>query len=79
METSTEEVNRLFGKAVREYRVQAGLSQEELADVAGLHRTYVSLLERGQRNPSLQVVLTLARALGVAGATLVAEIENKVS
>lgn len=49
----------------------AGLSQEELAASAGLHRTYVSLLERGKRNPSLQVILALAGSLGIPATKLI--------
>lgn len=41
------------------------LSQEAFADTAGIHRTYVSDLERGARNPTIRVVETLAKALGV--------------
>lgn len=52
-----------FGRLVRDRRTRLGISQEELAHRAGLHRTYISLLERGQRNPSLSVLVALARAL----------------
>ena len=59
-----------FGRRVRSLRVAHGLSQEELAERAGLHRTYVSSLERGQRNVGLDNVHALARALEVAPADL---------
>ncbi len=55
-----------FGRRVRELRQAQGLSQERLAEIAELHRTYVSSLERGQRNVSLENIHALARALGVA-------------
>jgi transcriptional regulator with XRE-family HTH domain len=54
-----------FGERVRRARVARGLSQEELADVAGLHRTYVGSAERGLRNVSLHNILRLAKALQV--------------
>lgn len=59
-----------FGRRVREYRLSAGLSQEALAEAAGIHRTYVSSLERGQRNVSLDNIIALARALGIDAAQL---------
>ncbi len=55
---------------VRRIRVATGLSQEGLADRAGLHRTYISSLERGQRNVSVQNIFLLADALGVPPAEL---------
>jgi transcriptional regulator with XRE-family HTH domain len=55
-----------FGSRVRELRLARGISQERLAELAELHRTYVSSLERGQRNVSLENIHALARALGVA-------------
>ncbi len=55
---------RRFGAAVRRHRELVRLSQEELADRAGLDRTYVSGVERGTRNPSLKVLQRLADALG---------------
>src|SRR2546423_5691677 len=53
----------LLGNAIKSTRSALGISQEELASRAGLHRTYVSDVERGARNPSLQSVEKLANAL----------------
>ncbi len=52
-----------FGKRVRERRVAIGLSQEKFATKCGLDRTYISGIERGQRNVSLRNILTIAKAL----------------
>ncbi len=65
-----------FGSLIRRRRLAAGLGQEALADKAGLHRTHVSLLERGKRMPTLQVVKKLAAALGTTMASLMEELEN---
>lgn len=63
--------NRIaFGLRVRALRQARGLSQEQLAEQADLHRTYVSSLERGQRNVGLDNIMALARALGVPPARL---------
>ena len=59
-----------FGKKIRELRHRVGISQEELGHRAGLHRTYVGGIERGERNPSLANIGRLARALGVRPAEL---------
>lgn len=59
-----------FGVRLREVRLGAGVSQEKLADLAGLHRTYVSSVERGLRNISLENIDRLAAALGVELADL---------
>lgn len=64
--------NLAFGQALREYRVAASLSQERLSELADLDRTFISLLERGFRSPSLDTLLALARGLNITVATLVA-------
>ena len=56
---------RRFADNLREARNKAGISQEELAERAGLHRTYISQLERGLKSPSLDVIVALARGLRV--------------
>jgi transcriptional regulator with XRE-family HTH domain len=62
---------RLAGN-LRKLRIAKGLSQEAFADHAGIHRTYVSDLERGARNPTISVVEKLARGLGVTASDLLA-------
>ncbi len=61
-----------FGRRVRALRVERGWSQEGLAERAGLHWTYVGGIERGERNPALDNINRLARALGVSLAALFA-------
>ena len=55
---------KLFAHNLRRLRNRAGISQEELADRAGLHRTYISSVECGRRNISLENIFLLAEALG---------------
>jgi transcriptional regulator with XRE-family HTH domain len=55
----------LFGKALRELRKERGISQETLAEAAHLHRNMVNFLENGHRNPSLDTIVKLAKALRV--------------
>ena len=59
-----------FGRTVRRLRHDLGLSQEELADLANIHRTYIGGIERGERNPTLTMIVRLAETLGVPPATL---------
>jgi len=54
-----------FGNAVREFRIIIGVSQEELAYRAEIHRTYIGGIERGERNPTLTMIVRLAAALEV--------------
>lgn len=53
-----------LSRNIRRFRVERGWSQEDLAEHSGLHRTYISGLERGTRNPTLAVMQNLADALG---------------
>ncbi len=60
-----KEVERQFGKRVRELRLARGLSQEEMAFKIGVHRTYLGGIERGERNPSLRNIAAIAMALDI--------------
>ena len=61
---------------LKRLRTSAGISQEELADRAGLHRTYISSIERAQRNVSLENIFLIAEALGATPAELLKLIPN---
>jgi len=65
-----------LGRAIRELRRSAGISQEGLADRSRLHRTYVGGIERGERNVSFGNLLKLANALGVRPSELLARSES---
>ena len=59
-----------FGEKVRELRLANSLSQEELAFRAGIHRNYLGGIERGERNPCLNNILSIADALNISPADL---------
>lgn len=65
-----------FGSAVRSKRLAAGLSQEELAERVEIHSTYVGMIERGLRNPTLDVAARIAAALKVSLPKLIEEAEG---
>ena len=62
-----------FAANLKEQRLAKGLSQEDLADLCGLHRTYVGSVERGERNISIRNIAKMALALGVSMGVLVTE------
>ena len=64
------DIRKRLGDNVRRLRTEKGWSQEDYADRAGIHRTYVSDIERGARNPTIMVVEKLAKPLGVASGAL---------
>src|ERR1700744_2657481 len=66
MQVRDPNLKTLFGTTIKSKRAELGMSQEELADRAGLHRTYVSDVERGTRNVSLGSIEKLAHALGLS-------------
>lgn len=64
------DIKKVLGRNVRVFREIRGWSQEELADRAGVHRTYVSQVERDLRNPTIVIVDRIARALRVTASDL---------
>jgi transcriptional regulator with XRE-family HTH domain len=65
-----------FGERLREARLDRGLSQDALAATAQLHHTHISLLERGRRDPTLETLVRLARALNLTPGELVAQLQR---
>ncbi|UYN90432.1 MAG: helix-turn-helix transcriptional regulator [Anaerolineales bacterium] len=62
-----------FGAAVRKNRLKRGLSQEQLAEIAGLHRTYIGMIERGEKNITLKNIWKIAYALNLPASNLLEE------
>jgi transcriptional regulator with XRE-family HTH domain len=77
METVSQ-VNKVFGEQLRRVRNKAHLTQEELAFRAGLDRTYISLLERGKKSPTLMTLFRLCQVLDQQPATFIAEISEQL-
>ena len=71
-----EEIRVAYGKAVRAIRQDKKISQEELGDLCGLHRTYISDVELGKRNVSLENIDKIAHALQVKKSELFVEVEQ---
>ena len=72
-----ETLARRFGKLVRRLRQEKGYSQEEFSFRVGLHQTYVSSVERGERNVTIQTADRIAKALGTTMAELFGELERR--
>ena len=70
-----EDIRIRFGKHLRKVRTRAGQSQEALGLEAGLHRTFISMLERGERNPTIATIERLAEALECRMADLMPDID----
>lgn len=68
-------IEEAFGIVIKSHREKLSLSQEELAFNSGLDRTYISLLERGKRNPTLNTLFMISKTLQVNPHSLVKEVE----
>lgn len=66
-----------FSIVLREFRNKKGISQEKLALECGLDRTYISLLERGLRQPTISTLFKIAKALDVTPSMLIQEVEKR--
>lgn len=58
-----EAITKIIGERLRNYRLKAKMSQENLAELAGVHPTYIGQLERGEKNPTIESIEKIARAL----------------
>jgi transcriptional regulator with XRE-family HTH domain len=67
-----------FGEVLRESRRSRRLSQAQLAEASGSHRTYISLLERGLNSPSLSMLFQLSRALSLSRSELLNRVEHRL-
>lgn len=72
-------IQKAFGQAIRKLRMEQGISQEKFADLCNLHRTYISDIERGVRNISLENIDKMAIALNIKISDIFKEIENDES
>lgn len=69
-------IEKIFGQILRKHRMLNGLSQEKLSQECGLDRSYISLLERGLRQPSLTTILLLSKTLNISAANLIYDVEE---
>lgn len=69
---------KAFGEALREVRKERGVSQEALALESGFDRTYVSLVERGMKSPTIRAVVRMAAVLGVPAVEIVGRMERNL-
>lgn len=73
------ELSVAFGRVLRELRQEAGLTQEQLGFEADLRRTYVSILELGQQQPTLTTIIKLAQAFKMPAHELIRHVEEVIS
>lgn len=71
-------LEKAFGLALKGIRLKHSLSQEELGLESGYHRTYISLLERGGKSPSLNTIFQLARALKTKPSEMLRQVEARI-
>jgi len=68
----------IYGKTLKDIRTQRGMSQQELAFMTELDRTFISMLERNLRQPSLETVFKISAALGLKASEFVSMIETRI-
>ena len=73
----SEPADIIFGKVLRELRLATGKSQEKFAMDSGLERTFISMLERGKRKPSIKTLISLARGLDISLTQMISVFEKR--
>ena len=77
--TFDAELALAFGAAVRALRLERGVAQESLAHLAGIERSHMGKVERGEHMPTLAIILKIARALGCSAADLMTATESRLA
>ena len=77
--TFEAEPAQAFGAAVRAARTEQGVAQETLAYLAGIERSHMGKIERGEHMPTLAIILKIARALGCSSADLMTATESRLT
>lgn len=75
---SSPSISKRFGIALKRRRLDLGYSQERLAELSKLHPTYIGMIERGSRNPTLEAAEKIAGALGVSLTNLISEAAREI-
>lgn len=73
------QLDQILGTELQRHRINKGWSQEYLAEVTGLHRTYISQLERGLKSPSVRVLSHITKALGIKMSEFFQAVEESLS
>ena len=74
-----ESISLILGKKVRSTRTVSGMSQEKLAELSGLHSTYIGQIERGEKCPTIDSIYKIARGLDISLSDLFKDIESKTN
>lgn len=69
-------MTKLIGLRIRNYRIQSGLNQEQLAELAGCHPTYIGQIERGEKNATIESILKITKALKISLSQLFENIDG---
>jgi len=72
-------LSKKFGIVLHDLRKESKLSQEKLAELAGYDRTYISLLERGLRQPTITTIFELSKALNISASTIIKAVEDAIA
>lgn len=75
----SNQLDQILGLEIQRRRVEQGWSQEYLAEVTSLHRTYISQLERGLKSPSIRVLSHITNALGISMSEFLEVVEERLS
>ncbi len=71
-------VEQVFGRVLKELRKEKNVSQEKLAELSNLDRTFISLLERGLRQPSLSTLFKISKSLNIPASKIIERVEREL-